>query len=96
MKKFLITAAAMLGLGACSTTTEYSGYVEPDFNALVDNVQVVEKTSNYVVYDYSNIRIDSLAPVAAIYCHEQGNKRAHLYEIVMRPDHRRRATFACQ
>ncbi|MDD7313390.1 MAG: hypothetical protein PUH03_03440 [bacterium] len=96
MKKFLISVLVMLGLGACSIAQEQPEYVEPDFNAIVDNVRVVDKTSNYVIYEYSNVRIDGIAPVAAIYCHDQGKKTAHLYEIVMQPNHKRRATFACR
>ena len=96
MKKAIIAAIMMLGVAACSTAQKQPEYVEPDFNAIVDNVRVVDKTSNYVIYEYANIRIDGLAPVAAIYCHDQGKKTAHLYEIVMQPDHKRRATFACR
>lgn len=96
MRKALAAVLVIFSLGACSMTQEQPDYIEPDFNAIVDNVRVVDKTSNYVIYEYSNIRIDGIAPVAAIYCHDQGKKTAHLYEIVMQPDHKRRAIFACR
>ena len=59
MKKVLISVLVMLGLGACSIAQEQPEYVDPDFNAIVDNVRVVDKTSNYVIYEYSNVRIDN-------------------------------------
>lgn len=94
MKRYLC-ALALLLLCACSTF-ESTPYVEPEYNRLVDHMVVVDKSANFVIYEYSNIRVDEVAPIAAIYCHNQGNKQALLYDINLRPNNSRRATFVCQ
>ena len=71
-------------------------YVEPDYNYIADHVVVIEKSSRHVIYEYVNIRVDEIAPVAAIYCANQNGKQASLYNIERRPDNRRRATFVCE
>ena len=80
-------------LGACASNSEN---IEPDYNYIADHVQVVDKNSNYVVYEYMNIRVDEIAPVAALYCNDQGGKQASLYNIELRPNNRRRVVFACK
>jgi hypothetical protein len=94
MKKALVCLFFLLT--ACSTP-EHPEYIEPPYNRLVEHIRVVEKTSNFVVYEYFNIRVDEVAPVAAIYCNDRGNGRqAELYNIELRPNNRRRATFICK
>lgn len=93
MKKFFLGIGLFL-LSACSSFSE-PDYVDPDYNYIADHVIVVEKSPWHVVYEYSNIRIDEIAPVAAIYCANRGGKQASLHGITLRPDHRRRATFVC-
>ena len=90
-----LRALSLLFLCAC-TAFEQTPYVEPEYNRLVEHMVVVDKGSNFVVYEYSNVRIDEIAPIAAIYCHDRGNKQALLYDINLRPDNSRRATFMCQ
>lgn len=93
LKKFFVFMGAIASLVACATKEET---FEPPYNYLAAHINVIGKTSNYVVYEYGDIRVDEVAPIAAIYCNEQGGKTAELYDIGLRPDHRRRATFICR
>ncbi len=93
IKKFLLPVIAIGTLVACATK---DNTFEPPYNYLAAHINVIGKTSNYVVYEYSDVRIDEVAPIAAIYCNEQGGKTAELYDIGLRQDHRRRATFFCR
>lgn len=94
MKKFLALMSAVL-LSACSSTDIY--YEEPEYNRLAEHITIVGKTSNYVIYEYSNIRVDEVAPIAAVYCKEKGGGRqASLYDITLHQNNRRRATFICK
>ncbi|MCQ2741133.1 MAG: hypothetical protein MJ210_03335 [Alphaproteobacteria bacterium] len=94
MKKFLW--GIVLLLSSCASVQQKE-YVEPSFERLVEHVRIVEKTSNFVIYEYINIRIDEVAPLAALYCNDKANGRqAELYNIELRPDNRRRATFICK
>lgn len=95
MKKIFLSLALAGALSACASSSE-PVYQEPEYNYIADHVRVIDKTSNYVVYEYNNIRVDEVAPVAAIYCNNHGGRQAALYDITMRPDHRRRATFVCE
>ena len=91
MKKLVF--ASLFFLTACNGLF---GYEEPDYNYLASHINVVEKSSSHVIYDYSNVRIDEVAGIAAVYCHEKANKtQALLHKIVTRPDNRRHATFIC-
>jgi len=96
IKRFAIVWAVTLLLGACSLFSTEEEYVEPNYNYIADHVRVIDKTSNYVVYEYMNIRVDEIAPVAALYCNDQGGKQASLYNIELRPNNRRRVIFACK
>ena len=91
MKKLVF--ASLFFLTACHGLF---GYEEPDYNYLASHINVVEKSSSHVIYDYSNVRIDEVAGIAAVYCHEKaGKKQALLHKIITRPDNRRHATFIC-
>ena len=93
MKKLVF--GLLFFLGACQSF-DSAEYVEPDYNYLASHINVVEKSSSHVIYEYSNVRIDEVAGIAAVYCHEKGqNKQALLVKIVTRPDNRRHATFVC-
>jgi hypothetical protein len=95
MKKFYFVSIALAFIASCaSETPQYEN--ELPYNRLAAHIRVAEQTQHYVVYDYSNVRIDEVAPIAAIYCHEHADKQASLSSIEMRPDHRRRALFVCQ
>ena len=94
MKKYVSVVIFALLLASCSLSPEVE-YVEPDYNYIASHVIVIEKSPWHVVYEYSNIRVDEIAPVAAIYCANRGGKQAALHDIRLQPDHRRRATFVC-
>ncbi len=93
MKKIVLAVFLLVGLSACAW---FSDYEEPPYNYIAAHVRVVEKTSDFVVYDYANIRVDEVAPIAAIYCNDHGGRQASLYDIGLRPDNRRRVTFVCK
>ena len=93
MKKlFLVT---LLFLCSCQSFGSVE-YTEPNYNYLAAHINVVEKSSSHVIYEYSNVRVDEVAGIAAVYCHENGKKKqALLHKIVTRPNNRRHATFVC-
>lgn len=82
----------LLFLVGCSSYN----YEEPEYNYIASHVNIVDKASNFVVYEYSNIRVDEIAPVAAIYCKDHGGRQANLYDISLWRNNRRRATFVCK
>ena len=86
MKNFF-AALLVLGISACASS---------EYNHIAAHTRVVAKSPNFVTYEYKDIRVDEIAPVAALYCQDRGGKQASLYEIITRPDNSRRATFVCQ
>lgn len=90
MKKIGILCCLLL-LASCAANPEGLEY-----NRLAAHINVVGQTSKYVVYEYSDVRIDEVAAIAGVYCNDQNGKTAELYDIGLRPDHRRRATFICR
>ena len=94
MKKIFYCLITAIFLSSCAP--QEISYFEPDYNGIAEYVIVVDKSSNFVVYEYSDIRIDEIAQIAAIYCHDHGDKQASLYEINLTPDSKRRATFVCR
>ena len=94
MKKTALILFCM-ALGACSTAPNQEEW--PNYNYIAAHVNVIDKSSGHVVYEYSNIRVDEVAPVAAIYCHNNGGGRqATLYDVKLHPNNRRHATFVCR
>lgn len=91
MKKIFAFFIIIL-VSACASNETW----EPEYNYLAAHMNVIGQTSKYVVYEYSDIRIDEVATVAAVYCNDHEGKTAELYDIMLRPDHRRRATFICR
>ncbi len=94
MKKIFYCIIIVTFLSSCAT--KEISYFEPDYDNIAKHIIVVNKSSNFVIYEYSNVRVDEIAPVAAIYCHDHGGKQASLYEINLTPDSKRRATFVCR
>ena len=89
---------ALLVVSACQNTNffgEGDPEFDPDFNKYVDNVILVEKGSDYVIYEYKDVRVDEIAAIAALYCYEQGNKLARLTNIDLYKNNSRRAYFMC-
>lgn len=60
------------------------------------NIVMKASGEDFVVYEYSDVRIDDVATLASRYCFEttQG-KKAYLRDIYMTKNHKRRATFDC-
>ncbi|MBQ8661664.1 MAG: hypothetical protein IJ482_04990 [Alphaproteobacteria bacterium] len=94
MKKLL--CLMLLAVVSACTRTETLYWEEPEYNRLAAHISVVEKSPNYVTYEYRDIRVDEVAPIAALYCQERGNRQAALYTVTMTRGNARRATFACQ
>lgn len=60
------------------------------------NIVVKAAGENYVVYEYSDVRVDDVASLASAYCFENTNgKKAYLRDIYMYRNNKRRATFDC-
>ena len=60
------------------------------------NIVVKTMGDDYIVYEYSNVRIDKVAPLASRYCYETNpGKKAYLRDIYLHKNHKRRATFDC-
>lgn len=93
--KYAILIICLLIVSACSHSQK-TAWQEPDFNYIVTNVSVAEKGPTYVAYDYNNIGVEEISPVAALYCRDKGGKQAVLQTIELRPNNSRRAMFICQ
>lgn len=83
-------------LAGCNIPTQRELEFNPDYNRIARNVTVVQKASNFVTYEYKNIRVDELAAVATLYCQDHGDRQAVLHDIQLHPNHSRRATFYCR
>lgn len=60
------------------------------------NIVVKAAGENYVVYEYSDVRVDDVASLASAYCFENTNGlKAYLRDIYMYRNNKRRATFDC-
>ena len=60
------------------------------------NIIVKTMGDDYIIYEYSNVRIDKVAPLASRYCYETNpGKKAYLRDIYLHKNHKRRATFDC-
>lgn len=69
---------------------------EADFEMYRKNIVVKTMGDDYIVYEYSDVRIDKVAPLASRYCYETNpGKKAYLRDIYMHRNHKRRATFDC-
>ena len=95
MNKIFMTLMLLLCC-SCVTGQKVAVWQIPDYNRIASHVRVVDKSPTFVTYEYKDISIHEVAPVAAVYCHDRGNKQASLYEITMRPDNSRRAVFVCK
>ena len=95
MKKIMLLLVVSTLCG-CAMSEAEPTWEDPDFNYIVSYTHVVKKSPDFVTYEYKDIGVDEIAPIAAIYCHDRGGKQASLYEITMQPDNARRATFVCK
>lgn len=69
---------------------------DSDLEMLRKNIVVKTMGEDYIVYEYSDVRIDKVAPLASRYCYETNpGKKAYLRDIYLHKNHKRRATFDC-
>lgn len=65
------------------------------YDRFLNNVVIKRKSPNFVTYEYKDVRVDELAPIASRYCKENGNRTAVLRSVVLYKNYSRRATFDC-
>ena len=63
------------------------------YDRFLDNVVIKARSENYVTYEYKDVRVDELAPIASRYCLEHGNRTAVLRSVILYKNYARRATF---
>lgn len=101
MKKiFLSVLTAVLFTGCVAQHQDASdkvvgSYYDTDAARYHQNVVVKEQNDAFIVYEYKDIRIDELAPLAIDYCASQNGRDAFLREIILYRNNLRRATFDC-
>lgn len=101
MNKIFILLALFGAVNACSyTKTEpakvQGSYYADDAARYRENVAVKAQGKQFVTYEYKDIRIDELAPLAAKYCDDNfPGKHALLRDIILYRNNLRRATFDC-
>ncbi len=65
------------------------------YNRFLNNVVIKSRSENHVTYEYKDVRVDELAPLASRYCQENGNRTAVLRSVILYKNFARRATFDC-
>ena len=100
MKNFILSVLVVACLSACSTFNQTApkvseSYYQDDAERYRQNVAVKAQTESFVTYEYKDIRIDELAPLAADYCYNMSGKQAYLREVILYRNNLRRATFDC-
>lgn len=68
---------------------------EEAYKAFADRVSLKDSTGNAAGYQYRDIRVDELMPLAARYCREHGNRTAILRKINLYHGYYRRIGFDC-
>jgi|GEM_PF-648261 len=76
---------------------------EPSFDAIhgdarerfVNNVVIRRRSPNFITYEYKEVRVDELAPLASRYCQENGGRTAILRDVILHKNYSRWATFDC-
>ena len=66
---------------------------ESDYQSFSRRVAVKGSSDNFITYEYRDIRVDELMPLAAHYCSEHGNRTAILRKINLYHGYYRRVTF---
>lgn len=70
-------------------------YVQ-DADFYKQNIVLKASGNDFVVYEYSDVRIDDVASLAIDFCNMTNpGKKAYLRDIYMHKNHKRRATFDC-
>ena len=101
MKRNVFFILMLLGLAGCSHTSffeeqKFEELSSAEYSDFAKNVIVVKQTEDSVEYEYKNIRVDDMAVLAAIYCHEHNHKKAYLDTIQLYHNNSRRARFVCR
>ena len=65
------------------------------YDRFLDNVIIKVRSDNYITYEYKDVRVDELAPLASRYCQEHGNRTAVLRSVTLYKNYARHATFDC-
>ena len=68
---------------------------EDDYKTFSRRIAVKGGSDNFVTYEYRDIRVDELMPLAARYCSEKGGRTELLRKINMYNGNSRRVTFDC-
>ena len=89
-----VVATEQAGMVSIPKTTQ-PHYLD-DADRFRHNIVMKASGEDYVVYEYSDVRIDDVATLASRFCFDttQG-KKAYLRDIYMTKNHKRRATFDC-
>ena len=93
MKKYILLI--IFAVCGCSFLEKDSTF-NPDYNKYAQNVTIVSTSSDSVVYEYKNIRVDELGALAAQYCDDNGQRQAYLHQILLHKNNSRRAIFFCR
>lgn len=68
---------------------------ESEYKSFSRRVAVKGGNDNFVTYEYRDIRVDEIMPLAAHYCSEHGDRTAILRKINLYHGYYRRVTFDC-
>lgn len=100
MIKYLSLFLVLIACVSCQSTTENKNKIrEIDASEINYREHIVVKGGDekHVVYEYSDVRVDDVATLAAAYCnHINPEYQANLRDIYMYKNHKRRATFDCE
>ena len=98
MKLYNIIAALgfCIGITACQSSQQAPLQdTTVSLNTLHQKVKTMEIQENYVVYEYSDVRIDEVSLLATLYCQSKNNQKAYLDKVNLYKNNLRRATFYC-
>ena len=77
-------------------TAVYTSSYPIDLERYRQNVVVKAAGENYIIFEYSDVRVDEVASLASHYCYENNpGTKAFLRDMYMYHNHKRRATFDC-
>ncbi len=68
---------------------------ENEYKSFANRVSVQSQNDNSVTYEYRDIQVDEMMPLAAHYCREHGNRTAIMRKINLYHGYYRRVTFDC-
>jgi hypothetical protein len=96
MKKIFLIVLLSIVCSSCWHQIENEQLYASDADRFRQNIAVKAMGDDYVVYEYTDVRIDDVATLASRFCYETNpEKKAYLRDIYMYKNHKRRATFDC-